>query len=74
MAEFLGKTVPKDIDIVGFGYTETPLLVNNKIAIIQQKGEAIGYKTAELLIEQIKEKGLSANQTIVIPNGFNSVF
>lgn len=73
MAESLGKTIPADIDIVGFGYTETPLLVNNKIAVIQQKGEAIGFKTTELLLEKIKNKDLSSGNTIVIPNGFNPV-
>lgn len=74
MAESLGKSIPTDIDIVGFGYTETPLLVNNKIAIIQQKGEAIGFKTTELLLEKIKNKEVSGGDTIVIPNGFNPVY
>ncbi|TPV33396.1 LacI family transcriptional regulator [Paucihalobacter ruber] len=74
MAESLGKSIPTDIDIVGFGYTETPLLVNNKIAIIQQKGEAIGFKTTELLLEKIKHKEVSGGDTIVIPNGFNPVY
>lgn len=73
MAEAQGKTIPKDIDIVGFGYTETPLLVNNKIAVIQQKGEAIGFKTTELLLEKIKNKDLDGGDTIMIPNGFNPV-
>lgn len=73
MAEALGKVIPRDIDIVGFGYTETPLLVNNKIALIQQKGEAIGFKTTELLLEKIKQKDLDSGETIVIPNGFISV-
>jgi LacI family transcriptional regulator len=73
MAESLGKSIPTDIDIVGFGFTETPLLVNNKIAIIQQKGEAIGFKTTELLLEKIKHKEVTGGDTIVIPNGFNSV-
>ena len=73
MAESLGKSIPNDIDIVGFGYTETPLLVNNKIAVIQQKGEAIGFKTTELLLEKIKHKDVSGGHTLVIPNGFNRV-
>lgn len=74
MAESLGKSIPTDIDIVGFGFTETPLLVNNKIAIIQQKGEAIGFKTTELLLEKIKHKEVTGGDTIVIPNGFNPVY
>lgn len=74
MAESLGKSIPADIDIVGFGFTETPLLVNNKIAIIQQKGKAIGFKTTELLLEKIKHKEVTGGDTIVIPNGFNPVY
>lgn len=71
MAESLGKVIPKDIDIAGFGFTETQLLVNNKIAIIQQKGEAIGHKTTELLLEKIKNKEIVKNETFVIANGFS---
>ncbi|MGF1556234.1 LacI family DNA-binding transcriptional regulator [Paucihalobacter sp.] len=72
MAQMLGKKVPRDFEVVGFGYTETQLLVNSQIAVIRQKGEAIGHKTVELLLEQIANKSNSAKETIVIPNDFKS--
>lgn len=72
MAQTLGKKVPNDIEIVGFGLTETQLMVNSQIAVIKQKGEAIGHKTTELLLGNIQNKKNPNNDTIVIPNDFSA--
>lgn len=72
MAQMLGKKVPQDFEVVGFGYTETQLLVNSQIAVIRQKGEDIGHKTVELLLDQIAHKTNSSTETFVIPNDYKS--
>ncbi|EPR71204.1 LacI family transcriptional regulator [Winogradskyella psychrotolerans RS-3] len=67
MAKKLGKEIPKDLSVVGFGYEHTQLLSSPKISIIHQKAHKIGEMSTKLLIDNIKDESLKM-QTIVVPS------
>ena len=67
MAKKLGKEIPKDLSVVGFGYEHTQLLSSPKISIIHQKAHKIGEMSTKLLIKNIKDDTLKL-QTIVVPS------
>ena len=67
MAKKLGKEIPKDLSVVGFGYEHTQLLSSPKISIIHQKAHKIGEMSTKLLIDNIKDENLKM-QTIVVPS------
>ena len=67
MAKKLGKEIPKDLSVVGFGYEHTQLLSSPKISIIHQKAHTIGEMSTKLLIDNIKDESLEL-QTIVVPS------
>ena len=67
MAKKLGRDIPKDLSVVGFGYEHTQLLSSPKISIIHQKAHKIGEMSTKLLIEHIKDEDLKL-QTIVVPS------
>ncbi|SDI56916.1 LacI family DNA-binding transcriptional regulator [Winogradskyella thalassocola] len=67
MAKKLGKEIPKDLSVVGFGYEHTQLLSSPKISIIHQKAHKIGEMSTKLLIDNIKDETLKM-QTIVVPS------
>jgi LacI family transcriptional regulator len=67
MAKKLGKEIPKDMSIVGFGYEHTQLLSSPKISIIHQKAHKIGELSMKLLIDNIKSEAHKL-QTIVVPS------
>lgn len=67
MAVKLGKEVPKDLSVIGFGYEHTQLLSSPKISIIHQKAHKIGEMSMKLLIENINDKDHKV-QTIVVPS------
>jgi LacI family transcriptional regulator len=67
MAKKLGKEVPKDLSVVGFGYEHTQLLSSPKISIIHQKAHKIGEISMKLLIDNIGAKAHEL-QTIVVPS------
>tara|TARA_R110002111_G_scaffold79504_3_gene125924 strand:+ start:9448 stop:10461 length:1014 start_codon:yes stop_codon:yes gene_type:complete len=67
MAKKLGKVIPKDLSVVGFGYEHTQLLSSPKISIIHQKAHKIGEMSTMLLIDNIKDESLKS-KTIVVPS------
>jgi LacI family transcriptional regulator len=67
MAKKLGKEVPKDLSVVGFGYEHTQLLSSPKISIIHQKAHKIGEISMKLLIDNINTEEHEL-QTIVVPS------
>ncbi|WP_179021012.1 LacI family DNA-binding transcriptional regulator [Winogradskyella forsetii] len=67
MAKKLGRNIPKDLSVVGFGYEHTQLLSSPKISIIHQKAHKIGEMSAKLLIDNIVDEDLEL-QTIVVPS------
>lgn len=67
MAKKLGKEIPKDMSVVGFGYEHTQLLSSPKISIIHQKAHKIGEISMKLLIDNIKSEAHEL-QTIVVPS------
>jgi len=67
MAKKLGKKIPEDISVIGFGYEHTQLLSSPKISIIHQKAHKIGEMSMNLLIDNIKTEAHKL-QTIVVPS------
>ncbi len=67
MAKKLGKEIPKDLSVVGFGYEHTQLLSSPKISIIHQKAHKIGEISMKLLIDNIDTEDHEL-QTIVVPS------
>lgn len=67
MAKKLGREIPKDLSVVGFGYEHTQLLSSPKISIIHQKAHKIGEMSTKLLIDTIKDEDLKV-QTIIVPS------
>lgn len=70
MAKKLGKEIPKDLSVVGFGYEHTQLLSSPKISIVHQKAHKIGEMSTKLLIDSIKDENLKL-QTIIVPSELN---
>lgn len=67
MAKKIGKTVPKEMSVVGFGYEHTQLLSSPKISIIHQKAFEIGEMSVQLLVDNLKEEDHNL-QTIIVPS------
>ncbi len=67
MAKKLGKEIPKNMSVVGFGYEHTHLLSSPKISIIHQKAHKIGEMSMKLLIDNINTEDHEL-QTIVVPS------
>ena len=67
MAKKIGREIPKDLSVVGFGYEHTQLLSSPKISIIHQKAFKIGEMSTQLLIDSLKDENLKL-QTIVVPS------
>lgn len=67
MAKKLGKEIPEDMSVVGFGYEHTQLLSSPKISIIHQKAHKIGEMSMKLLIDNINTEDHQL-QTIVVPS------
>jgi len=70
MAKKLGKKVPEDISVIGFGYEHTNLLSSPKISIIHQKAHKIGEMSMKLLIDNLNKED-HKQQTIVVPSELN---
>ena len=70
MAKKLGKRIPKDMSVIGFGYEHTQLLSSPKISIIHQKAHKIGEMSMKLLIDNIGAQNHKL-QTIVVPSELN---
>ncbi|MEM1003242.1 MAG: LacI family DNA-binding transcriptional regulator [Bacteroidota bacterium] len=45
----MGKQIPEDISVVGFGSPSTQILTNPELAVIYQRAEAMGQQSMELL-------------------------
>lgn len=67
MAKKIGKSVPKDLSVIGFGYEHTQLLSSPKISIIHQKAFDIGNMSVKLLIEHLNTEN-NKLQTIIVPS------
>ncbi|WP_299124902.1 LacI family DNA-binding transcriptional regulator [uncultured Winogradskyella sp.] len=67
MAKKLGKEIPKDLSVIGFGYEHTQLLSSPKISIVHQKAHKIGEMSMKLLIDNINTEEHQL-QTIVVPS------
>ena len=62
----LGKSIPQDISVIGFGYTDTQFVSSPKLSVIDQKGFLIGEMAVELLLKSLNETGKSIPRTVVI--------
>lgn len=67
MAKKLGKNIPEDLSIIGFGYEHTHLLSSPKISIIHQKAFEIGEMSVKLLIDNLNNENHEL-ETIVVPS------
>lgn len=67
MAKKIGKQIPEELSVLGFGYEHTQLLSSPKISIIHQKAHKIGEMSIELLIDNMKNNEHKL-QTIVVPS------
>ncbi|WP_439151625.1 LacI family DNA-binding transcriptional regulator [Winogradskyella sp.] len=67
MAKRLGKNIPKDMSVIGFGYEHTQLISSPKISIIHQKAHKIGEMSMKLLVENLGNEA-HRSQTIVVPS------
>ncbi|WP_299110723.1 LacI family DNA-binding transcriptional regulator [uncultured Winogradskyella sp.] len=67
MAKKMGRVIPNDMSVVGFGYEHTELLSSPKISIIHQKAHNIGEMSVKLLLERLNTEHHKA-QTIIVPS------
>ncbi|WP_422105993.1 LacI family DNA-binding transcriptional regulator [Winogradskyella sp.] len=67
MAKKIGKTIPRDLSVIGFGYEHTQLLSSPKISIIHQKAFEIGKMSVKLLIDHLNIEDHQL-QTIIVPS------
>ena len=67
MARRLGRKIPDDISVIGFGYENTQIISSPKISIIHQKAFEIGEMSIKLLIENLSNEAHEL-QTIVVPS------
>lgn len=67
MSRKLGKNIPEDLSVIGFGYEHTHLLSNPKISIIHQKAFEIGKMSVKLLIDNLNTEEHQV-QTIIVPS------
>lgn len=70
MAQKLGRKIPKNLSVIGFGYEHTQVLSSPKISIIHQKAHKIGEMSMKLLLKNIENKEHKV-QTIVVPSELN---
>lgn len=70
MAQKLGREIPKNLSVIGFGYEHTQVLSSPKISIIHQKAHKIGEMSMKLLLKNIENKEHKV-QTIVVPSELN---
>lgn len=71
MAKALGKDIPKDISIIGFGYSDSERVSSPRISVIDQKAFEIGEKAARLLLEDLVTKERNEIKTIVVSSELN---
>ena len=67
MTKKLGREIPKDISVIGFGYEHTQVISSPKISIIHQKAHKIGEMSMKLLVENLSDEAHEI-QTIVVPS------
>jgi LacI family transcriptional regulator len=67
MAKKIGKSIPNELSVLGFGYEHTELLSSPKISIIHQKAHEIGEMSVKLLLENLNTEDHEL-QTIVVPS------
>ena len=67
MAKKLGRQIPEELSIIGFGYEHTHLLSSPKISMIHQKAFEIGEMSVKLLIDHLNNED-HILQTIVVPS------
>lgn len=53
----IGKEIPKEVQVIGFGFSEIGQLVSPKITTVQYFYERSGEIAAKALLEQMEEKG-----------------
>jgi LacI family transcriptional regulator len=67
MAKKLGRAVPEDLSVIGFGYDKTPMLSSPRISIIHQKAFEIGQQSMKTLLDSFKSEDHQF-MTLVIPS------
>ncbi|MDN3494139.1 LacI family DNA-binding transcriptional regulator [Winogradskyella bathintestinalis] len=68
MLKKLGKEIPTEISVIGFGYSDAQFVSNPKISVINQKAREIGEITTKIMLEKIKGFKDRDLKTIVIPS------
>jgi LacI family transcriptional regulator len=67
MAQKLGKNIPKDISVVGFGDGPNTLIVCPPLTTVEQKGYEMGMEAVKLLLHKIEnETSADSFQTKVL--------
>ncbi len=63
----LGKHIPEDLSVIGFGYRDAELLSSPKISIIHQKAHEMGLISTRMLIDELENIGNTKTfKTIVL--------
>ncbi|GGI56629.1 LacI family DNA-binding transcriptional regulator [Winogradskyella haliclonae] len=70
-AKLLGKNIPEDISIIGFGYADSKYVSSPNISVINQKGFEIGETSAKLLLEELNSKSRVKHKTIMVKSQLN---
>ena len=52
-SKLVGKRIPEDISVIGFGYEDAKYVSSPKISVIDQKAFEIGQNSAELLLNHL---------------------
>ncbi|RNC84250.1 MAG: LacI family transcriptional regulator [Winogradskyella sp.] len=65
-SKMLGKNIPKDISVIGFGYEDAKYVSSPKISVINQKGFEIGQNSAKMLLNHLKPSNDVPYETIVV--------
>lgn len=68
MLKKLGKNIPNDISVIGFGYSEAQFVSSPKISVINQKAREIGEITTKIMLENLGKFKKRDLKTIVIPS------
>jgi LacI family transcriptional regulator len=66
----VGMDIPKDIGIIGFGFSETAQMFSPTLSIIHQDPRKLGTTALEVLIEEIQNPMQNKTRNIIIEEKF----
>ena len=69
-AKEVGMEIPKDIGIVGFGFSETAQMFSPTLSIIHQDPRRLGTAALEVLIEEMQNTKQDRPRNVLIEEKF----